>query len=223
MDNELGVGEIVIDLSNLAIDFDGTVTRTNDLVCKLINYRCGTELDYDDVQYTGWWDDSPFNEVFHETHELIDQLGLRLSYEPYDEKTCSIIYDLVNAPSPPTRGTLNVLTCNPEKTGENIAEWFRLRTGVYYNINVNCVGRVSATEKLAYDYDYYVDDSSELARAVQASDNGETLFLMNTNWNENIVEGDGVIRCSSWTELVDALWNHGPVVAGVNTNQRMDG
>lgn len=212
---------MVLDLDKVAMDLDGTILRSNSFACKLINYRCGARLAYDDIQDYDWWDSSGWRAIFNETYDIIDDFGLRTAIEPYDEKTSAVLYDLMNGYHHQGRvtGPLHIVTYNNPEAEQSIREWLRLRAGVVgrEKVEVHCLGRPSKADdhnipdKAELDFQVFVDDNPGLAIEIGENHPEKVCLMANTGLNEDVNEEDyqNVIRWHSWVQLENLLFDIG--------------
>jgi 5'(3')-deoxyribonucleotidase len=185
----------------IALDADGTLFKTNDLVCRLINYKYGTFISSKDIKSWSFWDDMGMKKEFWETFNLIALSNIRLSSEPYDENTINVLNAFLTHPF---LGMvhIDIVTCNTPESVKFIQEWLSLR-GIRA-LPIIHLGHVCPSEKLNLDYDVYIDDNPNLAEKI-VDFPGKRLLLANARWNENIQNSSQITRFRAWKELPDAL------------------
>lgn len=185
--------------SRIAIDLDGTLMKTTDLVCRLINYRLGTSLDHRHVNDWHAWERMGLDKIFWETYDLLDD-GVRILAEPYDDHTMAALSLLLMATD------ADIVTCNKPVAEAHVFQWAN-RNGVMLpaDTNVVCLAdgdvRSDTRDKAALPYDIYIDDSPKLAEVIRDMPY-KTLLLMNTNWNDGVEESDNIIRMHSWSDVI---------------------
>lgn len=179
----------------IACDFDGVLCRTMDKVCEFVNKKRGTNLTYKDITGWSWLQDNGFHDEFWEKYDLFDKEG-RLELEPYDQDTISVLNDLA------TRHEVEVLTCNDPSATQGIEAWLVKWGGP--KVKVNCIGRKGGHDKLALDYEFYLDDNPGMAEAIKDFP-GKTQILLQAPWNRNTKETEQVKRVKGWKEIKELL------------------
>lgn len=192
----------------VSVDFDGTLARSTDLVCDLINFRRGTTFDAKQVRTWAFWKEIGHEEDFWAAYDLLDRANLRIGMKPYCEDTAIIMQALHRERD----WILEVVTMNAPSAQRQIEDWLR-RHGVH-NMAVRCLGRPpalhagtapsSGASKLDHPYHVYVDDAPALAREVAARPE-RFLLLANAPWNQDVPEAPNVRRFHRWHEVPDLL------------------
>lgn len=180
-----------------AVDFDGSLVRTADLVCNLVNYRLGTKYTSKDIVDWHFWEKDRVHEAaFWGAYDLMDRTNLRTILEPYDRMTVKSFARIAYF-----NNGVDIVTGNKDIAKPSIEAWLRLNIPDWrkLRIKVCCVGRQSAKIKSEQDYKVFIDDAPALAESVRGS--GKELYLMNARWNEGVVDGGGVRRFNEWFDV----------------------
>jgi hypothetical protein len=176
----------------IAVDFDGTLVRSGDLVCRLINFRHGTSYTTKEWKTWSHWKDIGLDKTFWEIYDLMDSSRLRLSFEPYDTHVVNTLRHLQAV-----YAEVDIVTSNSLDAKESIEAWLRLH--MEHPPKVRCLGRTKPTDKLALGYDLYIDDAPALAERAQKA--GVPLLLPNCRWNESVPDSEFVKRFHSWSQV----------------------
>jgi len=186
----------------LCIDWDGTIVKSNDLVCAFINYKRGTNFTTKDLNNWDFWKNRGQENDFWETWNFLDKYELRITLKPYDIHTTSVLYRLM------CYYDVHIVTCN-NPIQEQIYTWLQIN-GLYGWLRmsncfkVECLGHIPPEEKLKLDFDIFIDDNPNMAKLIENYD--KKLFLANCRWNEDVADTEKVTRFRSWEELERLLW-----------------
>lgn len=181
----------------IAIDYDGTIAKTMEFVCELINLQTGRNYNYKDVKSWDFWEKEGWEKQFWNSYNFLDKNG-RLSIKPYDDHVFKSLDKLVE-------GRLDIVTANNEIAANDIASWVDYYGNYdhdyrWLDFKVNCIGRKTAAEKLSLDYDLYIDDNPNLA--IEAANHpNKRVLLANAPWNKEIPNSFNVRRFESWEEI----------------------
>jgi uncharacterized HAD superfamily protein len=191
----------------ISLDFDGVLGRTMSTVCDIMNILTGGNHTHKHIITWDYWQDLGHNDQFNRILDYFDREG-RLMIKPYDEHIFTSLWKIRNL-----NCQVHVVTANSKSAEKSIWDWVIYNYGVGKNepfycpiSSVNCLGRVSATDKLNLDYSIYIDDSPHLAiEAVKHPD--KQILLANAPWNKNIKNSNNVIRFESWKEVPGLVKN----------------
>lgn len=185
----------------ISLDFDGVLGRTMSTVCDIMNILKGENHTHKNIITWDYWQNLGHNDQFNRILDYFDKEG-RLMIKPYDEYIFNALWEISNL-----NHQVHIVTANNQSAEKSIWEWVTYNYGVGKNEPffcpislVNCLGRVSATDKLNLDYSIYIDDSPHLAEEAKNHLN-KFILLANAPWNKNIKDSNNVKRFESWKEV----------------------
>ena len=187
----------------IAIDFDGTISKTMDFVCNQINFKHGKTFSHKDIKTWSFWEDIGLGDDFWEIYDQMDKEYGRLHIKPYD----NYIFDSLMEIELFTHQRFDILTCNNESARPHIEDWmiFNMTKARKHSLfNIKCLGRTTCKEKLALDFDLYLDDNPNMAEEI-VNFPDKKMILFNCPWNKNVIETDQVKRVESWKEVPDLI------------------
>lgn len=201
---------------SISLDFDGTLVRTTDLVCNLINFRRGTSFTAKDVKAWAYWKDVGHDADFWAAYDFLDQNNLRLGLAPYDDGTTRVVNQLLFGGLPggiATPRRVTVVTMNAPPAGPQIEAW--LAKHALDRMEVICLGRPPSIvpagtppsnggSKLDLPFQVYLDDSPGLALETQTRPD-KFLLLANAPWNQEVADTANVRRFHRWHEIPSLL------------------
>lgn len=193
---------------NIAVDYDGCAARTSDFICELVNLMTCRNYTYKDIKSWDFWEKEGWNKQFWKAYDFMDRNG-RLSIKPYDNHLFSSLSQLNLI----TKKPFDIVTANDNCAAPHIYKWMAYYNGYgtneaysYPNFTVKCIGRKTAAEKLALDYQIYIDDNPNLAEAASKFPNKQIL-LANAPWNKHIKNSINIQRFESWKEVPELVKN----------------
>lgn len=189
----------------IAVDVDGTIMKTMCFVCSLINFKTGSNYTFKDIDRWTYWQDVGLNDVFWEAFDFLDSHG-RLLIKPYDN---DVFHSLVEI-NEIIKNKFTLLTANNESAEPSIYEWMEVKCGnseLYLPwFDIKCTGRTTCKEKLALDFNLYLDDNPQMTEEI-VNFPDKQMILFNCPWNKNVKESFQVKRVESWKEVPDLIKN----------------
>lgn len=183
----------------VAVDFDGTLADSQSLYLALLNYRHGAAVRLSEIDEWNAYDRLFGNCELERVLDLVDNTHLRRAIRPTSPVAPAFVKWLVG------RGhAVEVLTSNSEVTADSIRAW---NFGHGLDVPVRAIGRVSAANKAAMDYDLFMDDSPHIIEPVM--DLGKFLMLVDAPYNRSVASlgYDGqpnFYRIVDWSRVFEA-------------------
>lgn len=187
----------------IAVDFDGTLARTADFICELINFRTGSNHTYKEINSWDYWENIGKGKDFWDAYDFMDKNG-RLLIKPYD----NYVFESLRKINSLKWNEFHIVTANNEEAANQIYNWVDtygfFNEDDYLRFNVHCIGRKTSAEKLELDYDLYIDDNPGLALEAKNYPN-KTILLANAPWNKHVPNTNNVFRFQSWKEIPELV------------------
>jgi 5'(3')-deoxyribonucleotidase len=200
----------------IAVDFDSTLADTLQVVLDMFNFKYGTKLepshivDWDWKKNAEFWNSVGLNgegllfdpeEVerdFWKVYDLFDHTHLRRAIRPVDPLACGAIKWLV------LRGhDVRIVTSNKPDAEVSIRSWL---FGHGLDLPLDIIGRKSASQKAALNYDLFIDDSPSLAPACEELK--KPLLLVPQPYNTDVLR-QGYVRRFNWRDAIDIFEDMG--------------
>lgn len=186
----------------IAVDFDGTLGRTMDSICNLVNLQAGTNLSFKDVNSWSFFEENGLENHFWASYDFLDKVG-RLTIKPYDSDTTKYLTAIARV----LDCKLDIVTANEISAQSHIRQWlcYHCPMDVVDKINIVCLGRKPASTKFDLNYSIFIDDSPILAEKFVNYQGYKRLYQLNCPWNKNINNSENITRVESWKELYENL------------------
>ncbi len=180
----------------IACDWDGSLADTHTLVCEMINFKHGTFYTRNNITSWDFWRDLGLEDDFWAIYDIMDKSHLRRAIKPVSPFACPTLKALLQHGH-----EVEVLTSNSERAARDMAAW---DFGHGIDVHVRALGRVSAREKAALDYDLFIDDAPALVEAMSDFPN-KRMILVDQPWNRAIKLPPNVYRLQHWEDALTAL------------------
>jgi 5'(3')-deoxyribonucleotidase len=187
----------------IAVDFDGCLANTHELVLELMNFKHGTAYTSEDWTSWNFWADhvKDGDADFWKVFDIMDRTHLRRAIRPTSPFAVPTIKHLQQ------RGfRVEVVTSNAPAVVEDMKGWL---FGHGLNCEVHAIGRMSAHQKAELPYDIFFDDAPSLAEAMK-DEPTKTLFLVDQPWNRAVATADvpNIVRFNDWrliSQFIDSI------------------
>jgi len=176
----------------VAVDVDGTLANVMPMWVKVYNEEYNKNLDYRSIKKWAFWSDlglstREFFRIFSKAWSRWEEI------KPMEEnvgESMKILHKLCS---------LDVVTGRTKDTLRYVKNWLEK-----HQISYNRFVAVSSWRRKIYlPYDYYIDDSPDLARL--AARREKMVLLYNQPWNAEIKEGAWVKRINNLSEAIEIL------------------
>ena len=176
----------------VAVDIDGTLADVMPIWVKVYNEEYSKKLDYRSIKKWAFWSDlgistREFFRIFSKAWSRWEEI------KPMEENVAEkmkILHQLC---------LVDVVTGRTEDTLGYVKKWLEK-----HKISFNRFVAVSSWKyKLHLPYEFYIDDSPDLARLAERRK--KIVLLYNQPWNTEIKEGAWVKRINNLSEAIEFL------------------
>jgi len=176
----------------VAVDVDGTLADVMPMWVKVYNEKYGKNLDYRGINKWAFWSDlgissREFFQIFSKAWSRWEEI------KPMEENVAESIKTLQQFCS------LDVVTGRTKDTLKYVKNWLEKHQISYDRF----VAVSSWQHKIYLPYEFYIDDSPDLARL--APRRKKMVLLYNQPWNTEIKEGVWVKRINNLNEAIEIL------------------
>jgi len=181
----------------VAVDVDGTLADVMPMWVKVFNEEYSRNLDYRSINKWTFWSDlgistREFFKIFSKAWSRWEEI------KPIEENVAVSMKMLQQICS------LDVVTGRTKDTLKYVKKWLEKHQITYDRF----IAVSSWQQKIYLAYDFYIDDSPDLARL--AARKRKMVLLYNQPWNKEVKEGVWVKRINNLSAAIEILKTLGP-------------
>lgn len=184
----------------IAVDVDGVLLQTLVIFCDIYNDMFKDSKGFvrktiNDVKSWKFYNDWDFPEPI--VWDIFDKVNERLMDVPLVDKYAKVVMRKLKAGN-----IVDIVTARKKDVEDSLILKLRkhkILKGVHYD-SLYTVNRRHKQAKAKMDYDIYIDDSPNLAKALTDEKN-KILFLFDQSWNRHVKLGNNILRVHDWKDV----------------------
>lgn len=180
-----------MDIKRIAIDVDGVLVNTHEILVEVYNRRYNKNITIDDLDHWNYFSDKVFKKIYTETCKRSNEYKLLDSFAHYYMFLFNYKYDV------------DVLT--HQWNGVKKIENFLCRLGVVKGIAYNNIIKAKG-KKAEYDYNVFVDDNPMMSEDIlDYPEKYLLLYESSSNKYLNCDEYRNVFRVRNFSDVAEKI------------------